>query len=649
MRLTLLLASLFAVLAAIPAAASAAPVADEAALRAAVDATNVSDDPADEIELAGGATYTFEGAQCSAANPDEDLNASGDLDIDRSQDLLVFTDIDDPPASIEMACARERVLEVVSASELTLRNVRITGGAATGVGGGGVLTQGDLVLDRSRFADNLARDGANAGDLLPEAGDGGGGGAVYAQGNVTALESEFARNLAGSGGNGLDQVPCGTPAMTGGAGGDGGSGGAIVSHGGLELIRSSFAANRSGSGGAGGDGQCGTTAIGDDGGNGGAGGTAGAAAAVVCFCSGETTVARSTFSGNIGGDGGAGGAGGIARPASDTGIGGAGGEGGGTASVNDSPLAALAVSAAGTASLEVTNSTFDGNVAGSGGPGGPGGDGPQNGLGGVGGVGGDGAFGADVSTQDGSGAFDVEASLVHVTAASSTGGEGGGGGANGAPSPGAAVADGQSAGGSLFLQGSWEANGIVLGGAETGPDCWTAAGTSFYSVDTDTSCVFDGPTDLGTAPFADFDLAPLAENGGPTRTRLPGASSVLVDAGADANRLETHIDQRGIARPQGDLADVGAVELEQDDDPPNTQITKKPRKRTSNRQATFEFSADEPATFECKLDDGSFKDCESPFTKRVSRRQHTFKVRATDIGGNVEVEPARFSWTVKNS
>ena len=80
---------------------------------------------------------------------------------------------------------------------------------------------------------------------------------------------------------------------------------------------------------------------------------------------------------------------------------------------------------------------------------------------------------------------------------------------------------------------------------------------------------------------------------------------------------------------------------------PETKLVKHPRKRSGRRLARFKFDADEQATFECKLDRRAFKPCSSPFRKRVSRRRHTFAVRATDAVGNVEATPAKFAWKVR--
>jgi hypothetical protein len=57
----------------------------------------------------------------------------------------------------------------------------------------------------------------------------------------------------------------------------------------------------------------------------------------------------------------------------------------------------------------------------------------------------------------------------------------------------------------------------------------------------------------------DPGLAALANNGGPTQTMLPLATSPAIDAAADAQCPAT--DQRAVKRPQGAHCDIGAVEL----------------------------------------------------------------------------------------
>jgi hypothetical protein len=84
-----------------------------------------------------------------------------------------------------------------------------------------------------------------------------------------------------------------------------------------------------------------------------------------------------------------------------------------------------------------------------------------------------------------------------------------------------------------------------------------------------------------------------------------------------------------------------------DTDPPETTITKKPKRRTRKRRAKFKFESDEPgSTFECKLDKKGFKPCGPPFKKKVKRGKHKFKVRAIDPAGNVDSTPAKRKWKV---
>jgi hypothetical protein len=59
-------------------------------------------------------------------------------------------------------------------------------------------------------------------------------------------------------------------------------------------------------------------------------------------------------------------------------------------------------------------------------------------------------------------------------------------------------------------------------------------------------------------PNAQLALGPLANNGGPTPTRMPGAGSVAIDQGREANCSPT--DQRHFVRGDA-LCDIGAVEV----------------------------------------------------------------------------------------
>jgi hypothetical protein len=76
--------------------------------------------------------------------------------------------------------------------------------------------------------------------------------------------------------------------------------------------------------------------------------------------------------------------------------------------------------------------------------------------------------------------------------------------------------------------------------------------------------------------------------------------------------------------------------------PPDTTITKGPKKKTTKRRPKFKFAASEPGTtFRCQLDKGAFARCSSPFVPPKLRfGKHVLKVEAVDSLGNVDPTPA---------
>lgn len=63
--------------------------------------------------------------------------------------------------------------------------------------------------------------------------------------------------------------------------------------------------------------------------------------------------------------------------------------------------------------------------------------------------------------------------------------------------------------------------------------------------------------------------------------------------------------------------------------------------------ATFTFTANEAASFECSLDGATFAPCTSPVTaSNLSVGAHMFAVRATDSAGNAESPGAEHGWSV---
>jgi hypothetical protein len=87
-----------------------------------------------------------------------------------------------------------------------------------------------------------------------------------------------------------------------------------------------------------------------------------------------------------------------------------------------------------------------------------------------------------------------------------------------------------------------------------------------------------------------------------------------------------------------------------DTTPPETSITSNPPAASNATSASFSFSANETATFQCRLDGASFSACTSPKSYTgLSQASHTFQVRATDALGNLDATPAAYTWTVDTS
>ena len=112
--------------------------------------------------------------------------------------------------------------------------------------------------------------------------------------------------------------------------------------------------------------------------------------------------------------------------------------------------------------------------------------------------------------------------------------------------------------------------GTVVALPNGGPNCNVVnPGSLGYNFSDDDTCGFTatGDTENGGDPV----LGALADNGGPTQTRLPGTGSPLIDAipldACDDGDGVTgpgivDTDQRGVSRPQGAGCDIGAVEVE---------------------------------------------------------------------------------------
>lgn len=331
------------------------------------------------------------------------------------------------------------------------------------------------------------------------------GGGIFNSGNLTLVRCILSGNMTGTGANGDNYK------IYGGGGGSGGNGGGLFSAHVLALVECTVSNNSCGGGGTGGFGQVG----GGSGGSGGAGGG--------IYSSGEKlTLSGCTILNNRAGSGGTGGSS-SASPAS----GGWGGSGGGIYA--EWWLAA-------------TNCTFVANAAGFGGAGGqrtsfPLGSAPP-GLGGSGG-----GIAAGTNTH-------IIACTVAGNSADST-----------------APGSGTQAGGILGWGDGTSGgllNTIVAQNTGLTPDAaggFRSLGHNLIGI-TNGSNGFVSSGDLAGSSSSPLDpqLSPIALNGGSTLTMALRPGSPAIETGTTAGGPAT--DQRGVARPQGHVADIGAFEFE---------------------------------------------------------------------------------------
>jgi hypothetical protein len=81
---------------------------------------------------------------------------------------------------------------------------------------------------------------------------------------------------------------------------------------------------------------------------------------------------------------------------------------------------------------------------------------------------------------------------------------------------------------------------------------------------------------------------------------------------------------------------------------PDTTISSGPVDSTNATSATLVFAGTASTViFDCQLDDGPYTTCASPTTySNLSKGSHTFRVRAIDSRGFVDLTPASHTWTV---
>ena len=446
--------------------------------------------------------------------------------------------------------SKVRLFNVNPGVTLTLLEVNLSNGQSTN--GGGIYNQGTVIATNCVFKDNRAAgiagatgtagsDDPSLGDDGKPGGSGGTarGGAIYNLGAVALRGCRLEANQA-TGGDGGTGGAGGGGLLRGGHGGDGGAagegqGGAVYSTGTTSFVECAFPANTAtgGDGGAGGAAGAGAeispsrAGVAQPGaaGLGGAVYSLGAAALTAC------TFSTNTVSGGVAADEGEG-EGGFGRE------GRVGGGARGGAVFNGGTLA-------------LVNATFSSN-AGTGGEGGAGGSTSlfRGGRGGDGGA----ALGGGLWNQG-----TAAATNCTFVAGTATGGAGGAGGTHGSGVT-AEVRSGdpgEARGGNLANDSGATLSlaSCLLADSGSGGNGSGNLGDRGYNLSTDSSCQFSAAGSLNDTTAG---IGALGDFGGPTQTVPLLAGSAAINGGESLPGIL--VDQRGIVRPQGLAADIGAFE-----------------------------------------------------------------------------------------
>jgi CSLREA domain-containing protein len=126
--------------------------------------------------------------------------------------------------------------------------------------------------------------------------------------------------------------------------------------------------------------------------------------------------------------------------------------------------------------------------------------------------------------------------------------------------------------------------------APTGPNCFGALISQGNNLDGGNGCGLAAGTDIANGNAA---LAPLAANGGPTQTHALGVGSDALDSAASDCGLG--IDQRRVSRPQGPACDIGAFEAVPDVTAPVLTLTA-PSPQKAGKPIKAEVTCDEACT-----------------------------------------------------
>jgi hypothetical protein len=172
---------------------------------------------------------------------------------------------------------------------------------------------------------------------------------------------------------------------------------------------------------------------------------------------------------------------------------------------------------------------------------------------------------------------------------------------------------------------------------DSGPTGMTNDHTPTFTFSSEPAAVFQCSVDTGTPGFGPCS--------GPGNSHTPSAA---LSDGTYTFRVRA-TDQVGNIGAAATRTFTIVTPTPPDLSPPETIITKGPKKKTLKRRPGFAFAASEPgSSFQCQLDSGPFQRCTSPFKPQAKLKfgKHFFRVEAIDPGKNVDATPAVLKFKV---
>ena len=163
-----------------------------------------------------------------------------------------------------------------------------------------------------------------------------------------------------------------------------------------------------------------------------------------------------------------------------------------------------------------------------------------------------------------------------------------------------------------------------------------------------TPTIDSGPPNLSNSASAQFTFSD-SEAGVSFGCRLDGGSYTACTSPKSYSGLAEggHTFQVVASDAAGNQSSAASYNWTIDTTAPDTTIDSGPTGTVSSDNASFTFSSEAGAVFECELDGGGFGACTSPKAySGLSEGPHTFRVRAGDAAGNLDPSPAARTWTV---